>query len=296
MSDRSRRRPTSYDAPVRILLAHDLSPASDRATALISAASWPAGTTVRVVSSPIGIGLGLSSLASLSEARARVQEVRSAIMLAHEDVAADLLEAGVAVETTIVHGRPERAILLDADEFAADLIVVGARQQGSLAATLLGSVSRAVVANATCSILVARDSTASRVVLAVDDSAPAKLATAMVAAWPRFAAAEILVVGVGDAADHRDGRSDAAVDAALGELTTMGRTVQGEIRHGDAAIEVVAAARAWGADVVAIGAHGEPFLRRAILGSVAGTVIDGVSASVLVARPTRDADPDGPES
>jgi nucleotide-binding universal stress UspA family protein len=296
---------------LRIVLAYDLSAAGERAVALIAGSAWPDGTTVRVLTSPLGIGAGLSSLALLSEARAHAKQVRATIEHAHERVSSELSAAGVAVETRIVHGRPERALVADADASDADLLVVGARDHGPVSATLLGSVSRAVVGEAPCSVLVARGSAISRVLLATDGSEAARLATAMVAAWPLFAGVRALVVGVGspaprypgvalggrpdssaypDAIDDALDRSTAAVYAAVGELG--GRSVEHEVRLGDEATEIVAAARAWAADVVALGASSEPFLRRMLLGSVARTVLEGVRASVLIARP-RPTQPTG---
>lgn len=233
--------------------------------------------------------------------------------MAHERVAAELLDAGVSVETRIVHGRPERALIADAERFDADLIVVGARGHGPLTATLLGSVSRAVIETAPCSVLVARGGAVSRVLLATDGSAPARLATTIAASWPLFAGVRTLVVGVGGAppgyaglviaeAEWREAfprniadsvaRSSMVVDAAVEELATPRRTIEREIRLGDVGTEIVAAARAWAADLVAIGAYGEPFLRRLILGSVARKVLDGARSSVLVARPRRMTDDD----
>ena len=70
---------------VRILLAHDLSDAADIAATFVASATWPPGTTVRIVTSPAGIGGPLSSFANLSEVRAHVGEVRSWIEDEHGD-------------------------------------------------------------------------------------------------------------------------------------------------------------------------------------------------------------------
>lgn len=296
---------------LRILLAHDLSAAAQRAAAFVAGVAWPDGTVVRLISSPIGIGLGLSSFAMLSEARMHARQVQTTIASAHERVAAELADAGVAVETGIVHGKPERAVVAAAERFDADLIVVGAREHGPITATLLGSVSRAVVEAAPCSVLVARGSAVSRALLATDGSAPARLATSIVASWPMFEGVRTLVVGVGGAPPRLGGmddaerrvtfplaiadaqaRSSAEVAAAVQELTSTTRKVESEIRLGDPGREVVTAAQSWAADLVAIGAYGQPFLRRVFLGSVARKVLDGVSASVLVARPRRTSEGD----
>jgi nucleotide-binding universal stress UspA family protein len=298
--------------PLRILLAHDLSPASDLAVGLIAHASWPATSVVRVITSRMGVGPSMSSFANLREARIHAHQVRVAIASTHERVAAELREAGVATESRTVRGKPEQAIVAEADRFGADLVVVGARRQGSIAATLLGSVSRAVVERASCSVLIARSTAIRRVLLATDGSLPARLATTIVGTWPMFAGARILLVGVGEGpplypgvvlndserdSAYRDtvvtsaDEATSAVDEAVADLAARGRDVQAEIRVGEAATEVVSAAREWPADVVVQGAYAKPLLHRLILGSVARKVLDGVTCSVLVARPGPTSDP-----
>jgi nucleotide-binding universal stress UspA family protein len=263
----------------------------------------------------MGIGPGISTFANLRAARAHAHEVRQAVAATHERVAADLEGAGLAVERRMVPGKPERAVLAEAEAFGADLIVVGARRQGTLAATLLGSVSRSVVERASCSVLVARSTSARRLILAIDDSPPARFATMIVGTWPLFAGGRILLVGVGDAAPsaiRSDGERPAALHAtttdatdepvsalqeAAAELTARGRQVQSDVRGGDVGTEAVAAAREWQADMVVVGSDPQPLLRRLVLGSVARRVLDGVTSSVFIARQAARTDgssvPDG---
>lgn len=302
----------SVETGLRILLAHDLSGDAERAAALVAGTAWPGGTTVTLVTSPAGIGPGLSSFAMISEARAHVAQARDAIIEAHDRLATDLRDVGVLVESRIVDGPPGRAIVDEARRIGADLVVVGAREQGSVAAAILGSVSREVVDRAPCSVLVARQGAVSRVLVATDGSPAALLATTMVATWPLFRGLRTLVVGVGEAPPgyagvvledaeeaypgtlaHGLDTARSAVDAAVSRLTDPARDIQREVRLGDPAAEVIAAARGWAADLVAIGANSEPTLRRLVMGSVARRILDDVDASVLVARPRSIVDDDG---
>ena len=287
------QRAASRAAGQRILLAHDLSAAAELAVGLVLHAGWPESTIVRVITSPVGVAPPLSSFAQPAEARAYARKVRETIAFTQERVAADLMDAGLAVETATVRGKPEGAIVAEADRFGADLVVVGARSQGSIAATLLGSVSRAVVENAACSVLVARASVVGRVLLATDGSPPARFATATIATWPMFDAARIQIVGMGDASGDAAASIHVSdvVEAAVAELTAGGRRVEGDPRSGEVVAEVVSRARAWPADLVVIGSEGRtPLLRRLLLGSLAHTVLDGVGSSVLVARPGETID------
>ena len=86
----------------RILLAYDLSPAAERAVALLAGTTWPAGTVLRVMTSTFGVGAGLSSFATISEARGRVREARARIELAQARVSAGLLDACLAVERRLL--------------------------------------------------------------------------------------------------------------------------------------------------------------------------------------------------
>jgi len=58
--------------------------------------------------------------------------------------------------STILGSNPARALETTAEHENFDLIVVGSRGWGSKASILLGSVSRQVVANAECNVLVVK--------------------------------------------------------------------------------------------------------------------------------------------
>jgi nucleotide-binding universal stress UspA family protein len=80
-------------------------------------------------------------------------------------------------------------------------------------------------------------------------------------------------------AEHRRIAEDAAT-----RLREAGHAIGVELRSGDAAAEVIAAAEAWPADLVVLGSRGRTGLARIVLGSVARNVVHGCSASVLVVR------------
>lgn len=62
------------------------------------------------------------------------------------------------VTTRIFAGQPEQAIVEEAENWGADLIVVGSHGYGFWSRALLGSVSNAVINHAPCSVLVVRGS------------------------------------------------------------------------------------------------------------------------------------------
>jgi nucleotide-binding universal stress UspA family protein len=62
----------------------------------------------------------------------------------------------VLATTELLRGDPASAIVAYADSIDADLIVVGSRGHGAIASTLLGSVSRGVLAHAKRPVLIVR--------------------------------------------------------------------------------------------------------------------------------------------
>jgi nucleotide-binding universal stress UspA family protein len=93
-------------------------------------------------------------------AGATIDDVRQRLAMGAEEIttrAADALkDAGVSTETAVREGDPRSAIVDEADEWGADLIVVGSHGRTGLKRWLLGSVAQAVVGHASCSVEVVR--------------------------------------------------------------------------------------------------------------------------------------------
>jgi nucleotide-binding universal stress UspA family protein len=83
-------------------------------------------------------------------------ECRRRLTLAVEDAAAILSKAGISVTKSVVTGNPCEMLVADAEHWGADAIFVGARGLTGLERLLLGSVSTAVAAHASCSVEVIR--------------------------------------------------------------------------------------------------------------------------------------------
>ena len=64
---------------------------------------------------------------------------------------------GIPVNTCEARGKPASAIVDEATQWNADLIVVGSHGHGFWGRTLLGSVSDEVLHHAPCSVMVVRD-------------------------------------------------------------------------------------------------------------------------------------------
>lgn len=299
---------------MRILLALDGSPCSDRARALLTSLAWPPGTTVRVVAaldvSPALWG-GPWIPAVPVDADQMEDEAVAELTRVLQEALPPLEAAGLTAEAELLRGRPSAAIVDDARIWQPDLIVLGSRGHGPVETAVLGSVSAAVVDHATCPVLVARSDHASRVILAEDGSPAGMAARDVVATWPAFAPLPVLVVGVVDvAAPWRSGIAPTMFAAAMDVYTEMlanartthreivaaaeaylraaGRTADGELREGDPSDQLRRAATDPAGDLLVVGSRGYVGVSRLVMGSVAHSVLTHAHCSVLVVKSSHD--------
>ena len=297
---------------MRILLAVDGSAAADRALDLVAALPWHDGGRVRIVTvAPdraeiLGVPWSLSAMTDAVETEDAVLDAHGAALEAAErelrSARGDLI-----LEPILLRGRAGSAIVDEAREMPADMIVVGHRGHGGWESALLGSVSAEVVDHAPCPVLVARDDRIGPVVLADDGSPHARAAESIIAGCPLFAGLPITVVsvvrgGIPDAISVAPIMYAAGLDASIrateaetAAVETACTTAADRLRHagldaepvvrmGDPAHEIIAVARERGAGVIVVGTRGQTGLRRLILGSVARNVLFHAPCSVLIAR------------
>jgi nucleotide-binding universal stress UspA family protein len=133
---------------MKILLAYDGFPHSQHA--LEEATELASGGETKIV---------VFSVVPESEARASKAGGHHWIQPhAHQDVAVAhkyLRDRGVDSEMKIEHGDPAEEIRKEAAAGGYDLIVVGARGRGPVTSLILGSVSKSLVDDAPCPVLVA---------------------------------------------------------------------------------------------------------------------------------------------
>jgi len=146
---------------MRVLLAVDGSPHSHIAVEEVAERLWPEGTSVEVLT-VIHAAAPLAIDPAFVLAAAHVQQTEEQRHLASAVVgsAAEKIREKaphLVVTTKVVEGSPKDAIVEQAREWDADLIVVGSHGYGRLKRMVLGSVAGAVVANAPCSVHVARE-------------------------------------------------------------------------------------------------------------------------------------------
>ena len=142
---------------MRILLAVDGSPFSEAALSEVASRPWPAASEVKVVTAfqvpmiptPEVWAVSSEYLPALEKiAREQSESIVDAAVAA----LAGGLDKSLTVSGEVIQGLPREAILEEAERWNADLVVMGSHGYGAWRGFLLGSVSRAVVTQAKCSV------------------------------------------------------------------------------------------------------------------------------------------------
>ncbi|HJU46596.1 MAG TPA: universal stress protein [Gaiellaceae bacterium] len=139
---------------MKVLLAIDEEPCSEEAINEVGARRWEEGTTVRVLHAvgkfvPPAQELWHDAGGSLDEARREIKNRSTELV---ERTCGWLREQGLGAEAAVRDGEPGPAIVEEAKEWGANLIVVGSRGHTGLRRMLEGSVSRYVVDHAPCPV------------------------------------------------------------------------------------------------------------------------------------------------
>jgi nucleotide-binding universal stress UspA family protein len=208
-------------------------------------------------------------------------------------------------ELIVDDGTPQALILNKAEEWFADLIIMGSHGQTSAAGVLLGSVTDSVIRHAHSPVLIVRRSgPIRRIIAGTDFSDPALPALKAAADEAKRVGAELTVVhsldlvwaplaypalAFGGAPFNISGEqikelevvATQRLEESLKQLNVSGQTVVATGSAGTALIDIASEQKA---DLVVVGTVGRTGLRRALLGSVAETVAKGAPCSVLVVR------------
>lgn len=212
------------------------------------------------------------------------------------------------VTTAARADSPAWAVLQRADEWPANLIVVGAHSHSLLERIFLGSVSQRILAEARCSVRIgrARGSRTGppRILVAVDGSedALAAVKSLVARAWPagtRFDAVTVFEPRLGAAARPAVYAQEWAAKGArdlrgwAGEMTEhVARLLRGagheaalHLLDGDPKKVLLRQAAALAGDCVVLGARGMQHGDRYRLGTLASAVAERAHCSVEIIRP-----------
>lgn len=150
---------------MKILLAVDGSAYSDAAVEEIIKRPWPPGSEVKVITAAeMPIMVGIEPWAASPE---YFEQMKKGIRLAAQDVINRAMaklntikDKTLKISTEIIEGPPRQVIVDEAENWHADLIVMGSRGLGAWNRLLLGSVSSGVLHHAGCSVEIVRLPTA----------------------------------------------------------------------------------------------------------------------------------------
>ncbi|WP_254768991.1 universal stress protein [Salinilacihabitans rarus] len=236
-------------------------------------------------------------------------------LAAFDEAGASLLEtsveraerAGAAAVAEACRGEPGPAILEQASERDADLIVVGTHGRSGIRRFFLGSVAEHVLRGADVPVVTVREGTAEaaswppeRVVVATDGSEFARTALEEAVAVAAECDATVSLLSVVDATDPgfdiRPARTrerletaarDRVDDAAARARDAGAPAVETVVRFGVVFEEIVAFADERDADLVAVGTRGRGGVGRTLLGSVAERIVRGAPVPVVTVSRAR---------
>lgn len=297
---------------MKLVLAIDPTDSSDLIVNQVAARPWPDSTVARVLT-VIDYAAVPSDL--WREANGDMQIVRQEMHRRAEDLVVHaisrLTAAGIQTETGISEGDPRYEIVDKATEWPADFIFVRSHIFRDITRWLLGSVSKAVLRDARCSVEIVRaaregatsyEQRGMKILLATDGFEFSKAAASSVAGRPWPDNSEARVVSCADpfgysaeeefgSIEEFDDRRETfmtpeekAVHEAMEIVSSGGLKTTGEVLGGYPKAAIVDEAKKWGADLVVVGSHGRRGIERIILGSVSEAVALHAHCSVEVIR------------
>jgi nucleotide-binding universal stress UspA family protein len=287
----------------RVLVATDGSPSARAAVAVATAFPWPRGAQAH--------GVVARRPEAPAETSRRVLPAfdRDGMRIAAGARRA-LAQRWPGAEVAIVNKSPVKAILDEARRLRVAVVVLGWRGHGGFSRFLFGSVSRGVVRQAPCPVLVVRRRPRDlrSFVIGLDGSRNARRAALFLAGLRPPRSGRVTMVRVEEpvtvpsrgtlpsnvramvrrelAAVNRQRRARAQRDVAkvAARLARAGWSVRTSVRSGtplDELLDAVAQARP---GVLVVGARGVGALRRLLLGSVAEGALNHSPVPVLVVR------------
>jgi nucleotide-binding universal stress UspA family protein len=238
------------------------------------------------------------------------EEAKEAAGRLLEDAAQKFRTAGWETNVNVAMGNPRRVISRCAEEWGADLVLVGSHGLNALERLALGSTVRAVLRHTKCSVEVVRapktEAVAAdhkrRILVATDGSEFSTAAVKAVAKqpWPRDT--EIKIISVPEFTlwlgeypyfqrTQVEELNQSALDAAKAavaqgkeilsraELTV---TTHVPVDRDAPAKTILEEAREWGADLIVVGSHGRRGFDRWALGSVSESLAMNAHCAVEV--------------
>lgn len=287
---------------MKLLIAVDSAISTDVLVAAVGVRPWPDGTTAHVLSVVADADVpeemwreeGYVKRAVLREMDKRGEQI-TAVSVER------LREIGIPAEVLMARGDARFLIPFYARKWSSDLIFVRAHVRKNLEHWMLGSVARAVVTSAPCTVQIVRDAkdrphtldSARRVLLATDGSETSLQAARAVVGRPWPEGSEFRVISVEEpwaiklSRVRQENEAQEAVSSAEQVLGSVGMKATVAVLSGNVKQAILEEAQKWAADLIVIGSHGRRGFKRFLLGSVSEAVAMNAPCSVVVVRGPR---------
>jgi nucleotide-binding universal stress UspA family protein len=214
-------------------------------------------------------------------------------------------EQALPVEVFVEQGSAYVELVDRAEQWGADLIVIGNHGRAELKHLFLGSVAEKVARHAPCTALIARKSPEGAVLVATDLSDPAQLAIAAGAREASRRKRPLVVMHANDSLSRRTAPAMALLGAnpiidypditrerdnlirQIIESSLKRLEVEAEIRivSGNPSEEILRLVDSLPAELLVLGTRGHSGVARIMLGGVATHMVESASCSVLAVRP-----------
>ena len=256
---------------------------------------WPAGTTAHVLSVVADMDVPQEVWREEGYGKAAVQREMETRGKQITPVAGRLEQIGISAEVVVARGDARNLIPFFARKWSSDLIFVRAHVRKDLTHWMLGSVARAVVTGAPCTVQIVRDArkdrahtlnSGRRVLLAIDGSETSAAATEALVGRPWPTASEFRIVSVEEPWVSNSSKLEPQEAVARAEqvLTAAALKATGTVLSGKAKEVILEEAEKWDADLIVVGSHGRRGIKRFLLGSVSEAVAMNAHCSVVVVR------------
>ncbi|MCC6326955.1 MAG: universal stress protein [Acidobacteria bacterium] len=312
---------------MKILIGYDGSESSDAAIDDLQRAGLPRDSEAKVIavgdllmSNPSPAEMVNAALASPRVAASLQQPQSHAARVITQKgefakAAADKLRLQFPewkVSFEVVTGTPAWVLIEAAKSWKADLTVIGSQDRSTLGRLFLGSVSKSVATDATCSVRVARRTAnrkpgGPRIIIGVDGSPAAEQAIYSVGqrVWDEGTEVKLVAVDEGplpparvstflpQAAEmlrgyvqQKESRVQSMLDWATEELGNIGLQTSVFTGKGEPSRILIEEAHKWNADSIFVGTRDfDSAFERFRLGSVSTAVVSKAHCSVEIVRP-----------
>ena len=279
---------------MKLLIAVDSANSTEVLVGAVGVRPWPKGTSADVLSVVADTDVplemwrefGYGKNAVRREMEGRGKEITS---LAVER----LKEVGIPAEVLVTRGDPRFLIPFFARKWSSDLIFVRAHVRKDFEHWMLGSVARAVVTSAPCTVQIVRDQandhaltldSPRRVLFATDGSEISQVAAQALAGRPWPERSEFRIVSVEEPWLIRPTNATVNSKSAGDALASTGLKATATVLSGNPREVILEEAKKWNADLIVVGSHSRRGFKRLLLGSVSEAVAMNAHCSVVVVR------------